>query len=210
MSSPALFDQVVSWFYFFNKSIKQLMYAGLILVVQICTGLLLGLSVVNAADDPVVLQVGEIVLTRNEFEQQFGMAMVISAIRAGAPIKSGVQIRDLRERYLQHRATELLLLGQAGQYGIEITEAELQTEAVDFMQQLREQYGDDRLSGFDDKTRLNTYLREQLLIAKLKQKLLDQADIPADDAKTQNSYIENLVEQFGKQTEVHTYMDQLR
>ena len=195
---------------FFNKSIKQLVHPGLMLIVQLCTGLLLGLSVVNAADDPVVLQVGEVVLTRNEFEQQFGMAMVISAIRAGAPIKSGVQIRDLRERYLQHRVTELLLLGQAGDYGIDISEAELQTETVDFMQQLQEQYGDDRLSGFDDKTRLNTYLREQLLIAKLKQKLLEQAEIRADDAKTQISYIEKLVVQFGNQTEVHTYTDRLR
>ena len=160
-------------------------------------------------DDPVVLQVGETVLKRSDFEHQFGLAMVITAVRAGVPIKSGVQIRDLRERYLENRVNELLLLEHARQQGLLISEAELQTETVDFLQQVEQQYGVDRLTGFEDARQIKDFLGEQLLIRKFKDSLLKHDPMTGQERENSTEYISKLVQQYRQTTEVHTYPDRL-
>ena len=174
-----------------------------------CLCLVLSLPASAAEEDPVVLQVGQAILKRSEFEHQFDMAMVITAIHAGAPIKSGVQIRDLRERYLENRVNELLLLQQARQQGFSVSEAELHIETVDFMQQLEQQYGADRLTGFEDGRLIHAYLGEQLLIRKFRDGLLKQASVIEHNPKNSAEYISKLTDQYRQSTVVHTYPDRL-
>jgi len=163
----------------------------------------------TAIEDAVVLQVGDTVVKRSEFEHQFGLAMVMTAVRAGVPIKSGVQIRDLRERYLENRVTELLLLQHARQQGLSISEAELQTETVDFLQQIEQQYGADRLTGFEDGRQIKDFLGEQLLIRKFKDSLLKPDPVTGQERENSTEYISKLVQQYRQTTEVHTYPDRL-
>lgn len=179
-------------------------------VLQVwCLCLVLSLSAWAAEEDPVVLQVGQTMLTRSKFEHQFDMAMVITAIRAGAPIKSGVQIRDLRERYLEQRVNELLLLQQARQQGLSVSEPELHTETVDFLQQLEQQYGADRLTGFEDGRMIHDYFSEQILIRKLKDSLLKQATAIEHNPTNNAEYISKLTDNYRQSTVVHTYPDRL-
>ena len=179
------------------------------LLPVLCLYLIVAVPAAIAEEDPVVLQVGETMLKRSEFEHQFGLAMVITAVRAGVPIKSGVQIRDLRERYLENRVTELLLLQHAQQQGLVISEAELQTETVEFLQQIEQQYGADRLTGFEDGRQIKDFLGEQLLIRKCKDSLLKYDSVTEYDRENSAEYISKLAGQFRQSTEVHTYPDRL-
>lgn len=179
------------------------------LLPVLCLCLVLAIPAATAEEDPVVLQVGETVLKRSEFEHQFGMAMVITAVRAGLPIKSGVQIRDLRERYLENRVTELLLLQKAHQQGLQVSEAELQTETVDFLQQIEQQYGADRLTGFEDSRLIEDYLGEQLLIRKVKDGLLKQNSVTELNPANSTEHINKLTDKYRQATVVHTYPDRL-
>ena len=179
------------------------------LLPVLCLCLLLSLPAAAAEEDPVVLQVGQIMVKRSEFEHQFDMAMVMTAVRAGVPIKSGVQIRDLRERYLENRVTELLILQQARQQGLSISEAELHTENVSLLQQFGQQYGADRLSGFEDGQLIKDYLGEQLLIRKFKESILKQVSHTEFDRAHDTEYIEKLTNQYRKSIEVHIYPDRL-
>jgi len=181
----------------------------LLSVLCLCLCLLLSLPAAAAEEDPVVLQVGHTMLKRSEFDHHFEMAMVMTAVRAGVPIKSGAQIRDLRERYLENRVTELLLLQQARQQGLSISEAELQTETVDFLQQLEQQYGADRLTGFEDGRLIQDYLGEQLLIRKFKDSLLKQNSLIALSPAKSTEYISKLTDQYRQSTVVQTYPDRL-
>ena len=108
---------------------------GLLVIVSVCN------PVFAAAEGPIVIQVGERVETLGEFEHQFEMAMVLTAVREGVPNKSGVLISDLRERFLEARVTELLLLAQKDAYSLEISDAEVDAEMTGIIDQLTELYG---------------------------------------------------------------------
>jgi hypothetical protein len=167
------------------------------------------ISLVSAADDPVVIRVGDMQQTRSEFEQRFGMAMVLTAIRAGVPIKSGMQIRDLREHYLEQRVAEMILLQQARLRGLSVTEAELDSELSGVLRDLTEQYGAGRKPGIVDDKRLRNYVREQTLLRKIKPILISEAGLRQLENSNEADDIEALLRKYRLQTEVHIYPDRL-
>lgn len=177
--------------------------AALTLLIYCCV------TVAATAEDPVVIQVGDMQQTRSEFEQQFGMAMVLTAVLAGAPVKSGMQIRDLREHYLEQRVAEMLLLQQAKLRGVSVTESELDAEVSDFMQVLAEQYNSEQKSGLADDVHVRNYLRERLVLRRVRQVLINEGGLHQTEKIAVVEFIDGLVRQYRRLTVVHTYPERL-
>ncbi len=165
--------------------------------------------VVFGAEDPIVLQVGSHQVSRSELARQFDIAMVMSAVQEATPIKSGMQIRDLRERFLQNRVAEMLLLQLASQRNITVSEPEVNAAITDYLDGLQQQYGATPAFSKDEDLQIKTYLHEQLILRKLKQSLITEHHLSATDASGASRYLNNLIQNLRTQTDVHTYPEQL-
>lgn len=160
-------------------------------------------------EDPIVLQVGSRLVTRSELARQFDLAMLMSAVQEATPIKSGMQIRDLRERFLKNRVAEMLLLQLASQRNITVSEPEINAAITDYLDGLQQQYSATPAFSEDEDLRIKTYLHEQLILRKLKQSLITEHHLsPSDDASA-GKYINDLIQKILSQADVHTYPEQL-
>ena len=176
----------------------------MLLIAGIC------LNLAVASEDPVVIRVGDLKQTRSEFEQRFGVAMLMTALSAGAPMKSGMQIRDLREHYMEQRVTELLLLQQASERGIHISEVELDRAWTDFRESLPEEYGGGaamRAQTFRDEGLIRDYLRERLLLARIRQDSLETRVTPPGGRVAGVDDISDLITDLRHKTTVFTCVE---
>lgn len=160
-------------------------------------------------EDPIVLQIGNSQMTRSEFGQQFDLAMVMSAVQDATPIKSGMQIRDLRERFLQNRVAEMLLLQLASQRNITVSEPEINTAVTDYLDGLQQQYGATPAFSADEDLRIKTYLHEQLILRKVKQTLINESHLSPTDAVGTSHYINDLIQKLRTQSDAHVYPELL-
>lgn len=176
--------------------------------VLLLAGFCVNLAV--ASDDPVVIRVGDLQQTRSEFEQRFGVVMLMTALSAGAPMKSGMQIRDLREHYMEQRVTELLLLQEASKRGLQISEVELDRGWTDFKGSLPEEYGGGaamQVQTFRDEGLIRDYLREKLLLARFRQILHESRVTPPEGWGAGIDYISDLITDLRQKTIIFTCVE---
>lgn len=166
----------------------------LLLMRVILIVLFLALSGVSGAagpgTDPVVIEVGDRSWTRSQFEHRFQLAMVLNALRAGAPIKSGVQLRELREQYLDQRVSEILLLDEAQSLSLSVTEAELDTEMEVMLSSMYPAGARDIPVDPAGMHELREFLRDQLLLGKLRQHWMASGD--AADRGSFDAYLQQI------------------
>ena len=160
------------------------------------------MSLFAATDDPVIIQVGHMQQTRSEFEQQFETAMVLNAINAGVPIKSGLQIRDLKEHYLEQRVAEMLLLQQAQMRGISVSDTDMDNAVSDFMLSLADQYSAAQRSEFSKDLQIRSYLREQLILRRTRQVLIEEGIRNKTKVISDTEFIVKLLKQYRQQSAV--------
>lgn len=157
--------------------------------------------------EPVVLQVGEQSITLSQFNHQFEMAMVLSAIREGVPNKSGVLIRDLKERFLKSRARDLLLKQHAGA-GVEVSRAEEDVVLADLIQQYSDQYDREGPVLRQEMETLRDWIHEDLLLQKIRHTLMQNATA-GDTSAGQSTYLDRLLEDMARQTPVRSWPERL-
>lgn len=159
---------------------RWLLFAVLIAVLGVAQG--------KGKDDPVVIELDGTAVTRSEFGARFEANMIMLANLRRVPIKSKDQIDRLRRRYLEQRATELVLLREAQRRGIEPSPDHVKSELGDLLAQFSSMTGGVenvgeimRRAGFRDKNQLRGIVREQQTIKLLTRQLVQETDVDEAD-----------------------------
>lgn len=147
-----------------------------------------------AMSSAVLIQFGENRISAAEFDRSFVQAMRNFANQQGIPLNESTVFffADLRDRYLEQFATEEVLLAEAADRGIEISD----DEATDLIQPLKTNFIDDaayqtalEAAGFADESELIDAVKDDATINALIETL--QADITVSDEEVRTFYEEN-------------------
>jgi peptidyl-prolyl cis-trans isomerase C len=145
-------------------------------------------------DDLVVIQAGDTVITRSEFEDRFRVAVsTILAQQGQAPTPELMaQFDALRPQYLEQLALQVALLNEANERGVTVSEETVEEQVG----QARQGFEDDAAfeealtqAGFRDAAQFRELVRENSLIQQLFLTL--QEDISVSDEQVEAWYDEN-------------------
>ncbi len=143
----------------------------------------------QTGQNPVVIQMQDRQVTLDEFNAQFDIAVRMLAARQGIDFGSQPpeKIAALRVQYLNQRASELAMLREADRLSLGVDEKQIDVAVAEFHHQAGENKAmKDVLlqAGLKDEGQLRDYLREQVRIRLLTEKLLEQIVVPPGDVMT--------------------------
>jgi parvulin-like peptidyl-prolyl isomerase len=148
-----------------------------------------GLTVANDENDPAVIELGELAVTRKELNDRFEVAVRILAGQQGISLseQSPAVIERLRVQYLDKRATELVMLQEAARREIAVATEDVGASVSEF---LRTVGGGDilfeelREAGIDGEKLLRRIVRDEKVVQMLTEQLLQEIVIPPGDVVT--------------------------
>jgi peptidyl-prolyl cis-trans isomerase C len=144
---------------------------------------------VQSDGDPVVLRLGSTSETLSELDARFEIAIRSITAQQGVPLTDEVraQLTALKPAYLDQRAQEVVLVAEARERGIEISEEDLDAQ----VQQIRAGFeGEDAFaqllgeSGIGDEATLRGLVRENELIQALYERIEGEQEIGDDELRT--------------------------
>ncbi len=143
------------------------------------------------ASDPVVIQLGSQTETLSDFESRFEIAMRSLAAQQGVPFTPQVmqQLQQYQGRYLQLRATQMVLLATAKSQGLTVDQKHVDTVMSQVQSKVPKGQNLDALlkqAGYQGQAQLKELVAESDLINQEVQKL--QNAIPVTDAELQTYY----------------------
>ena len=148
----------------------------------------------NQNNDPVVIQIGDETITQSEFDQRFALAARNVAARQGIPYTEETRalFDSLRPAFLEQLTTELVLLQEAQNRGINITDEEVENQLsqlrgrfeseTDFLEFLAE-------AGFEDEAAFRQFVKNNLAVQAVAEILGE--DVTVGDEQIQNFYQAN-------------------
>lgn len=139
-------------------------------------------------DDAVVLEVGSITVTRSEFDDRFDIAARTLALQQGLePTDENLaEFEPERERFLDQLATQMVLLDEAEDQGVTVTDDEVDQTIENFRSQFET---DDAFRaqlealGFETVDELRTSVHENLRIQTFVETLAQEVDISQEDVR---------------------------
>ena len=169
----------------------------------------------NLDPDAVVIQLGDQTITQEEFEERFSVALRNIAAQQGLPLNEQVlaQLGSLRPQFLDQLATEQVLLQQAEERGIQVSDEEVEQQIAQVRQGLAGQApqtggatggaggeetggaSDEAFqqalseAGFESEDQLRTLIRDNLRIQQIVEALRGEVDV--SDEAIQTYYQEN-------------------
>jgi peptidyl-prolyl cis-trans isomerase C len=168
----------------YGNTLKQTLNALMLVCLAVPASLL-----AQTMPDPVVIQLPDRQVLLGEFNNRFEIAVRMLANRQGIEYGGiGQEQKDkLRVQYLRQRASELVMLQQADQLGVETDQQQLDAAVAEFFHIGGE--GKDRQQvlqqgGFNDETQLRHYLTEQERIRLTTAKIVSQIVVPPGDVMT--------------------------
>lgn len=143
----------------------------------------------RSVDDPVVVQLDETEITRDQLNRRFHVALHLLARSRGVSASQQSQevLEQLREQYLAKRATELVLLEEAARRAVKISAREVDAvlnsmfpasgEQQEFIDAL-----EDRVP--DAESQLRQIVRDEETLRRLNEHMLQEIVVPAGDIIT--------------------------
>jgi parvulin-like peptidyl-prolyl isomerase len=165
------------------------MHASIPATVTACLAVLLGSGTALANSDPVVIELGDISVTRNELNDRFQVAVRILASQQGISLaeQSPSVIERLRVQYLDKRATELILLQEAARRDVTVLPEAVEEAVGEALaipgarQQIVDEPG---ASGIDGEKILREIVRDEKTVQGLTELMLREISIPPGDVVT--------------------------
>lgn len=164
---------------------------GLSRMTAIAGTLLLAAAIPAAAvaqDDAVVIEVGDQVITRQQLDDRFAIAVRLLARRQGVSIadQAPAVIADLRAQYLDKYATELVLLEEARRRQLQVSDAAVDAALGELfpdgdVETLLGEIGRNDAAG---REALHRIVREEQTVAQVTEALLREVKIPPGDVVT--------------------------
>lgn len=158
---------------------------------------LFALSFATAQDadgDAVVIEAGEIVITRADFDERFRVAVFSAAAQQGQPVTDELmeQFAEVRPQFLDQLVTQMILIREADALGVSVSDEEIDAQVEQARAGLPEdQSFDEALEqvGFRDEGQFRELLREQALVNEAVSAL--QAGIEVDESDIEAFYEDN-------------------
>lgn len=151
-----------------------------LIAVVVLTSLTLAFAeeAAQQADDPVVIQLGERALTRNEFNERFELAARLVAARRGTRFDTDSQalFEAVRPQLVAQLVTQMVLLEEAEARGLEVTDEDIDAE-LEFLESEFELEDDAALEdfftglGFTTQEEFRDYIRDNELVRRVIEEL---------------------------------------
>ncbi len=139
-------------------------------------------------EEVVVIRLGEHMESVSDFGERYEIALYGVAAQQGVPVDEALraQLEPFKGRFLEQRVMEVVLLNEARQRGLAVTEEEVQAEIDRVSATLAE--GETLAEmlpqvGFRDEARFRAYLGEQLLTSKLVEALSADISVGGDEVR---------------------------
>lgn len=174
--------------------VVQVVSAARTLALMTLVALFTVAAAAQDADDPIVISLDDTQVTLSEFEERFEITIRSLAAQQGMPLTDETRemFAGFRLNFLEQRATELVLMQEADDRGIEVTEADVdaEIERIRANFETEEQFQDVlEQAGFTDEAQLKTVIQESELVRQVAEAL--QADIEISDEAIEAWYEEN-------------------
>ena len=146
-------------------------------------------TVVAAQDEAVVIEIGEVAVTRQQLEERFAIAVRLLARRQGVSIADqapGV-IKGLRAQYLDKYATELVLLEEARRRQLLVSDAAVDAALGELfpndgdVDTMLTEIGRNDVAG---RAALQRIVREEQTVEQMTEALLREIKVPPGDVVT--------------------------
>lgn len=136
---------------------------------------LFGTGPTFANSDPVVIELGELAVTRGELNDRFQVAVRVLAAKQGISLadQDPAVIERLRVQYLDKHASELVMLAEAARREISASPDEVNA-GVDAL----------RTSGIDGENLLRQIVKDEQTIQQVTEQILQEIAIPPGDVVT--------------------------
>lgn len=164
--------------------------------IQVCLLLYIGPGVAIACvddacadNDPPVVELGDITVTRSELNKRFQVAVRVLAGKQGISLSAQdpTVIERLRLQYLDKYATELVMLQEAARRSIAVSSEDVDAAATEILAVL----DDDedftaalQVAGIDGEEQLRQITRDEMTIQRLTDTMLNEIVVPAGDVFT--------------------------
>ena len=138
---------------------------------------------------PIVLQVGERMITRADFDQLFLRTLSNIAAQSGLPLDSVTQpvVEELRQRFLAQLALRETLLAEAARRGLTVSDAEIENLVLN----AKQNFDDDtefaqalNLAGYADEAAYRMALREEGLLGQVIDMLQSETSVSEEEIET--------------------------
>ncbi len=166
------------------------------------------ISQTTGPQNPVVIQYGELELTRRQFELEFELNMVLNAVQNGVPVKNQQEIMTMQHQYLSQRANEMILLTMSVERGISISDEEIMTGINSTIQELGfSEFSSRTMSklGIVDEQIFKNYVKERQIISKL----ITQIKKELEGNDNDRSFKQLLSDEYQKR-QIKTFPERLR
>lgn len=155
-------------------------------------GLFAGAAIIARADvsaDPVVIELGDTVVTRSELDRRFEIAVRLLARRQGVTLagQDPGLIGMLREQYLDKRASELVMLEEARRRQLLVSDAQVDAafgEVFSNSAEIDELLAGTPMEASRARALLEEIIREEQTVELLTEQMLREIRIPPGDVIT--------------------------
>ena len=159
----------------------------LLVVVALLLAAALPGDVHGGIADPVVIEFGDLIVTRTEVDKRFEVAVRLLARRQGISLadQDPSVIAALREQYLDKYASELVFLKEADRRQLAISDAQVD-------QAIGELFSDeDKAKEFLDGALLRAVVRDELAVGLLTEVILEEIVVPPGDVITMHHDVQD-------------------